>query len=134
MKKCVYFQKAACGLAISLGFLIVQWNHAISTTLGTHKRGWISKGGWITGQVFNVNDESINPCVPDLLAAIARWHGVGRFCGSAQDYLEVVKMGSDKHTYNIFQSNNNIKCIIVVWSLNDKDHQYWSKMVSGGQL
>ncbi len=28
--------------------------------------------------------------------------------GSAQDYLEVVKMGSDKHTYNIFQSNNNI--------------------------
>ncbi len=42
--------------------------------------------------------------------------------GSAQDYLEVVKMGSDKHTYNIFQSNNNIKCIVVVvWSLNDKD-------------
>ncbi len=28
--------------------------------------------------------------------------------GSAQEYLEVVKMGSDKHTYNIFQSNNNI--------------------------
>ena len=41
--------------------------------------------------------------------------------GSAQDYLEVVKMGLDKHTYNIFQSNNNIKCIVVVWSLNDKD-------------
>ncbi len=42
--------------------------------------------------------------------------------GSAQDYLEVVKKVSDKHTYNIFQSNNNIKCIVVVWSLNDKDH------------
>ena len=41
--------------------------------------------------------------------------------GSAQDYLEVVKMGSDKHTYNIFQSNN-IKCIVVVLSKNDKDH------------
>ncbi len=37
--------------------------------------------------------------------------------GSAQDYLEVVKMGSDKHTYNIFQSNNNIKCIVVALSL-----------------
>ncbi len=44
--------------------------------------------------------------------------------GSAQDYLEVVKMGSDKHTctYNIFQSNNNIKYTVVVWSLNDKDY------------
>ena len=42
--------------------------------------------------------------------------------GSAQDYLEVVKMGSNKHTYNIFQSNNNIKYIVVVWSKNDKDH------------
>ena len=31
--------------------------------------------------------------------------------GSAQDYLEVVKMGSD--IYNIFQSNNNIKYIVV---------------------
>ncbi len=41
---------------------------------------------------------------------------------SAQDYLEVVKLGSDKHTYNIFQSNNQQKCIVVVWSLNDKDH------------
>ena len=32
---------------------------------------------------------------------------------SAQDYLEVVKIGSDKHTYNIFQSNNNIRGIVV---------------------
>ncbi len=26
--------------------------------------------------------------------------------GSAQDYLEVVKMESDRHVYNIFQSND----------------------------
>ena len=30
--------------------------------------------------------------------------------GSAQDYLEVAKMVSDRHTYNIFQSiNQSIK-------------------------
>ncbi len=33
---------------------------------------------------------------------------------AGQDYLEVVKIGSDKHTYNIFQSNNNIRGIVVV--------------------
>ncbi len=50
--------------------------------------------------------------------------------GSAQDYLEVVKMGSDKHTYNIFQSNNNIKCIVVVWSRIFSTGQKWSVVVN----
>ena len=44
--------------------------------------------------------------------------------GSAQDYLEGVKMDTDRRTYVIFsnQSINKNIYTVVVWSKNDKDH------------